>query len=154
LWAVQGAGKPGIGGGGGGAGSAGKPGTAWLVDAATEKHHGLTGDGGDGLPFSQFNKNREIVWYGGGGSGGSRPDLNVTIGNPGKGGGGKGTLGRSGAVAEDGKPNTGGGGGGGGFHYYQSETKKDWQGTPGGSGGSGIVIVRYKRVLGTMVFVK
>ena len=75
-------------------------------------------------------------------------------GNPGKGGGGKGTLGRSGAVAEDGKPNTGGGGGGGGFHYYQSETKKDWQGTPGGSGGSGIVIVRYKRVLGTMVFVK
>ena len=79
------------------------------------------GDGGDGV----------TVWskaYGGGGGGGSRANLG-TSGIGGLGGGGNG--GGFSTSGTDGEVNTGGGGGGNG------------SGADSGSGGSGIVIVRY-----------
>ena len=104
---------------GGGAGGAGEAGTTAVSSKA--------GDGGDGLEFSISG---EAKYYGGGGGGGVRNTAGGTIGYGGLGGGGNGGITTAGA---DGTPNTGGGGGGGGFVSDLA----------GGSGGSGIVIIRY-----------
>jgi prepilin-type N-terminal cleavage/methylation domain-containing protein len=101
------------GGGGGGAGEVGYNGTA-----------SVNGAGGNGL---QYDINGTNVYYAGGGGSGGGPI--PTAGAGGNGGGGAG--GNDGAAGNNGSPRTGGGGGGGGRNYI------------GGTGGSGIVIVRY-----------
>lgn len=155
-WAKQGAAKPGVGGGGGGAGGAGGNASTYLYNAENEEYRGTTGCGGDGLMFSQFNKAHTNAWFAGGGSGGSRPSVGITIADAGKGGGGKGSFGTDGSSGEDAVPNSGGGGGGGGFSYYAAtpDAEKAWSGTPGGRGGSGIVIVRYKRDASTLIMLR
>lgn len=106
-------------GGGGGAGQAG-----------ANAGDGVGGKGGDGV---QSSITGTATYYGGGGGGGSNGG---TRGLGGLGGGGAG--GRSGQICVDGTPNTGGGGGG------RSETTPPDTSAPGASGGSGIVIVRYR----------
>jgi len=85
-----------------------------------------TGNGGSGKPFSILGTTN---WYGGGGGGG---EVNGSfVGAGGIGGGGSGAIN---AAGTNGTANTGGGGGGGSYDgsYYN-----------GGSGGSGVVIIRY-----------
>lgn len=106
-------------GGGGGAGQAG-----------ANAGGGVGGKGGDGIS-TQIRGTLE--YFGGGGGGGSNA---ATRGLGGLGGGGAG--GRSGQICVDGAPNTGGGGGG------RSETTPPNTSAPGASGGSGIVVVRYR----------
>jgi hypothetical protein len=106
-------------GGGGGAGSPGGDG----VGAGTK-----SGPGGDGL---QLAISGMPIWYAGGGGGAASTSNTLIAGNGGLGGGGAG--GTSAAAGNNGTANTGGGGGGAG------------QGSAtGGTGGSGIVIVRYR----------
>ncbi|CAJ1342222.1 unnamed protein product [Effrenium voratum] len=123
----------GAGGGGGGAGEPGKEGSpSW--------HYG--GSGGDGI---LCDLTFQSSWYsGGGGSGVNRNsnDFHYRGGYGGKGGGGSGShFGANGGRRRDswatfygtnGEANTGGGGGG-----------TDPEGQKGGSGGSGIVVIRY-----------
>ena len=116
------------GGGGGGAGQTGTNGTSPSTNAK----------GGDGLQFSISGTSK---YYGGGGGAGSGlPAASVLYGEGGLGGGGRGathTL-----PAELGQPNTGGGGGGANRYEASSGHAASSIG-PGGSGGSGVVIVRY-----------
>lgn len=85
------------------------------------------GDGGTGIS-SLITGSVEFFAGGGGGATG-----NVDNGRGGLGGGGSGEASQLGnASMEDGVPNTGGGGGG------------EWGGQRTGSGGSGIVIIRYR----------
>ena len=105
----------GNGGGGGGAGAAG-------VNATP-----LPGNGGVGLANSITGTS---VYYAGGGGGGA---YNGIGGTGGLGGGGNGG-GPGAAVATNGAPNTGGGGGGSGYALWVALA---------GSGGSGIVVIRY-----------
>ena len=125
----RGGGRPGNGnyypgGGGGGAGEKGYDFDVFL---------GLGGKGGDGLPF---NISGRLKYYGGGGGGhtdGGFSNDGNSMG--GKGGGGRGGTYRN--VARrglNGAPNTGGGGGG----AYGTTS-----GYECGTGGSGVVIVRY-----------
>jgi hypothetical protein len=92
-----------------------------------DKYFGKGGDGIDltewliGLPFGDDG------WFAGGGGGGG----GITRSIGGKGGGGAGGKNNS-SSGRDGLPNTGGGGGGKGFRVGY------------GSGGSGIIIVKYK----------
>jgi len=116
----------GVGGGGGGAGEKGKN-TSNLHNA---------GNGGSGLYFDQFaHAGYPPGWFAGGGGGSPhRSDALGTVGIGGLGGGGSGG-GDSGSVTHGrpGVPNTGGGGG---------ASRWDDRGI-GGTGGSGIVIIRY-----------
>jgi len=117
------------GGGGGGAGAVGS-------NAA----NGVGGNGGDGVDtYSDLliaaDAGEDIAgvhWIAGGGGGGTR---GATQGTGGNGGGGDGVKG----AGEDGLANTGGGGGGGAY-----TTSIQY----GGTGGSGIVIIRYKKPRG------
>jgi len=105
-------------GGGGGAGAAG--GNAGNSTGG--------GNGGNGL---QFDISGELLYYAGGGGGGEQ-----TIGFPGlggAGGGGKGGYAYPGTAGTDGL-----GGGGGGAGYGGSADNR-----PAGSGGSGVVILKY-----------
>jgi hypothetical protein len=108
---------------GAGGGGAGQPGQS--TDANT------TANGGDGIQW--FNGS----YYGGGGGGGTRDASGPAPGAGGLGGGGAGS--RNNTKATDGTANTGGGGGGGGY------ASNNPTGIQGGSGGTGIVIVRYPR---------
>jgi len=103
-------------GAGGGGGGAGAVGGAATACA--------TGSGGAGSANSITGCS---VTRGGGGAGGMASPSNGTIGSAGPGGGG--TGGRANVAAGAGSVNLGGGGG---------------AGTPGGAGGKGIVIIRYK----------
>jgi len=107
------------GGGGGGAGQVGNT-------------NGI-GYGGNGLNLSAYfgTSVGDSGWFAGGGGGGNGTD-NTSSRNPGGlGGGGRGGPGYNGGdVGQPGLPNTGGGGGGG----YSSKP-----------GGSGVVIIRYRR---------
>ena len=105
--------------GGGGAGEAGS-----VAPGNTS-----AGDGGDGI--TNDYRTGSAVYYGGGGGGGTQSSGESGAG--GQGGGGNG--GRTGNAVENGTANTGGGGGGSGGVYESS--------FEGGSGGSGIVVVRY-----------
>lgn len=100
-------------GGGGGAGSAG-------ADATTVNG----ANGGNGLSSSITGS---AITRAGGGGGGCRSDLGRTPGSGGTGGGGN-----AGAPGNAGTTNTGSGGGGG-----------TMDGPGGGTGGSGVVILRY-----------
>lgn len=106
---------PASGGGGGGAGAAG---------AHASSYRG--GNGGSGIANSITGTS---TYYGGGGGGGSYGPNGGIAGTGGAGGGGNGSANT--INASDGATNTGGGGGGAG---PQSQP---------GSGGSGIVIVKY-----------
>ena len=111
---------------GGGGGGAGEPGYDYDVNL------GLGGKGGDGLPF---NISGRMQYYGGGGGGHTdgRSFLNSTS-MGGKGGGGRGGNYGIPRRGLDGAANTGGGGGG----SYGTQS-----GYECGTGGTGIVIVRY-----------
>lgn len=110
------------GGGGGGAGAMGSSGT-----------DGAGGDGGVGVNLSAFFGTGVGAsgWFGGGGGGGKRSGGGLG-GAGGQGGGGAGG-GSAVPAATNGTANTGGGGGASGGTAN----------TPGATGGSGIVIVRY-----------
>ena len=103
-------------GAGGGGGGSGATGGAATSTA--------TGSGGNGSANSITGSS---VTRAGGGAGGMASTSNGTIGTAGSGGGG--TGGRGDVAAGSGTSNSGSGGG---------------AGNPGGSGGKGIVIIRYK----------
>lgn len=107
--------------GGGGGGGAGGPG------------HDQYGYGADGGPGVAYDISGTLTYYGGGGGSGDNGGT-AYIGYGGIGGGGDGDSRNNSTsfLQINGRPNTGGGGGGDG----------GW--TQPGSGGSGIVIVRYK----------
>ena len=107
-----------IGGGGGGAGSPGNSGG------------GPTGPGGPGGSGSANSISGSPVTYAGGGGGNNGQGSANPGGSGGSGGGGAG--GTNGQNGTPGTANTGGGGGGGFNSYF------------GGTGGKGIVIIRYK----------
>lgn len=108
--------------GGGGAGSAGSWGTGF----------GSGGQGGSGGAGLSFDIEGSIKWYAGGGGGGAGTNVgNPSAGSGGIGGGGAGGPGFTNGYA--GAQHTGGGGGAAG---QQS-------GGVGGTGGSGIVVLRY-----------
>ena len=127
-------------GGGGGAGAIGTQGSSGNIP-----------NGGDGIQNNLYN-GINYYWAGGGGGSGYSQDG----GNGGKGGGGGGAVGTTtgGEGINYGNPGGGGvrnqqtnkpggdagentgGGGGGGSHYNLAK---------GGDGGSGIVIIRYKK---------
>ena len=111
------------GGGGGGAGERG-----YDIDVNIR----IGGKGGDGLPF---NISGRLRYYGGGG-GGHTDGRAITVSNSygGKGGGGRGGTYGIARRGLDGAANTGGGGGG---SYGTSA------GYECGTGGTGVVIVRY-----------
>ncbi|MFP4403560.1 MAG: DUF2341 domain-containing protein [Candidatus Woesearchaeota archaeon] len=115
-------------GGGGGADSIGETGTI------------APGSGGDGLDFSNYfgTDYGDNGWFAGGGGAGIAENDAGKIDNAGLGGGGSGYGSNQNDVYydEDGIPNTGGGGGGAGSENPQT--------VYGGSGGSGIVLIRYK----------
>ena len=108
------------GGGGGGASEAGTPGSP---------SNPVRGKGGDGLTSCVT---ASPVARGGGGGGANTNSAP----NAGAGGGGAGPPSSSGGAGVPGTANTGGGGGGG-PHGYPT-------GANAGTGGSGIVIIRYK----------
>lgn len=112
---------------GGGGGGAAEPGRQAFGAIHTE----WDGKGGDGISSTITGDQQ---YYGGGGGSGSRSS-EPHAGRGGLGGGGNGT--RTTSKAEDGQANTGGGGGGAG--YDTSSTSR-----LGGTGGSGIVVIRYK----------
>ena len=126
----------GSGGGGGGAGAIG--GTAYYVaglfaDSGNTVQYSNGGTGGNGLPNSITGT---TVYYAGGGTGGANTDAgtdtSTQVAPLGGGGLGARTSGGNGGNGTDG---FGGGGGGG-----------DFQRPAGARGGSGIVIMRYRKV--------
>jgi autotransporter-associated beta strand protein len=109
------------GGGGGGAGGAGQAGVA----------SSKGGNGGVGLQVDILGS---VVYYGGGGGGSPHRSSSLSGGLGGLGGGGNAATSSS-VAPSDGQANTGGGGG---------ASRSDVTGrNSGGSGGSGLVIVRY-----------
>lgn len=121
---------------GGGGGGAGGPGGDARGCSVAGGYDGMAGAGGIGVCSIITG---EPLWYGGGGGGGANRCIGRAEG--GKGGGGRGSVGygrETESLPEAGKDFTGGGGGGGssvnGNAFY-----------PGGAGGCGIVIVRYRR---------
>jgi hypothetical protein len=122
------------GGGGGGAGNIG--GNAILVPGLTSQPattpYYKGGKGGDGKANSITNT---LTYYAGGGTAGANTNTNTdsTVQTSSLGGGGIGSLAPS-ANGSNGTNGLGGGGGGG-----------DWERTAGSKGGSGIVIIRYRK---------
>jgi len=125
-------GGTGIGGlgcsGGGGGGGATAVGTN-----ATPGSQGASGNGGAGATTSINGS--PVAYAGGGGGGGDARAPGVTGGGGGTGGGGNGSGGGSNPGGVAGTTNRGGGGGAAGFQPTYNT---------GASGGSGIVIIRYK----------
>jgi len=111
-------------GGGGGHGA---------VGANAPCSSGPAGAGGAGTPLSITGSG---VTYSGGGGGGASNSGSNAVGAGGSGGGGAGGGGPSNLATTAGTANTGGGGGGGGCAPTPNST--------GASGGSGVVIIRYK----------
>jgi len=105
-----------------------------------------TSANGDGGAGKNYNITGTLTIYGGGGGGGSHRGALTSISAPssgagGSGGGGAGaddtTISKSGFNGIDGT-----GGGGGGSSYNSSPV-----GIKGGNGGSGIVIIRYRKII-------
>ena len=98
--------------------------------------------GGDGGAGQTLCISGTPTAYAGGGGGGSYPWSAPTQSCGGLGGGGKGSPGASPTFPEmNGTVNTGGGGGGGSEDPAFGTPNND---SPGGTGGSGIVVIRYK----------
>ena len=113
-------------GAGGGASAVGTNGTSGTSPG------GSAGSGGNGVTSSISAS--PVTRAGGGGGAAQGTSTNPNRNNGGTGGGGNGGTGNVPLADGNGTANTGGGGAGGGF-----------PGTiPGGTGGSGIVIIRYK----------
>lgn len=130
-------GGPCSGPGDGGGGGAGGPGGS-----------GITGTGGHGKYFPQFTSvgGFPAGWFGGGGgaSGDMRNGVRSSAaGKGGIGGGGNGAPATTGGTAQSGSANTGGGGGGAAGSGNGSYPSVGSVIAPG-SGGLGIVIVRYR----------
>ena len=131
------------GGGGGGAGGAGTNGTSSGGGAGGAGAIWMAGF--DVTAATQLKLTNTTGYFGGGGGGGITASSGpVSGGTGGSGGGGNGggdgdiyTCGRVGAAGCSGVANTGGGGGGAGLKQV---TGID---SPGGAGGSGVVIFRY-----------
>jgi hypothetical protein len=121
-----------LGGGGGGAGGLGQDATP-----NNASYVGKAGDGGIGLNYSSvFGTNvGQNGWFGGGGAGTGASISGDITGSGGTGGGGNGN---SGGVGVAGISGTGGGGGAGGYANQL-----------GGVGGSGIVIIKFKKIVNT-----
>lgn len=107
---------------GGGGGGAGQPGFSGLASMGTAN----SGRGGDGISSEITG---DLVFYGGGGGGASWQGSLGTVSTGGLGGGGNGGRQNS-TLAQNGLPNRGGGAG--------------TRGGSSNSGGSGIVIIRYR----------
>jgi hypothetical protein len=125
---------------GGGGGGAGQPGRQ------TVNPRGRDAKGGSGRPSTIVGT---VQWFGGGGGGNSSYTFNGKFGRGGIGGGGRGATndispGFNALTAESGEANTGGGGGGGNRFAAGGRHVASSIGTAG-SGGSGIVIVKYIR---------
>jgi len=117
------------GGGGGGATAAGTN--------ASPGGPGTSGNGGAGATTNITGS--PVAYAGGGGGGGDNRSPGVAGGSGGTGGGGAGGAGTSTPGGTAGTTNRGGGGGGAGFGLPLSPTY-----ACGATGGSGIVIIRYK----------
>ena len=111
------------GGGGGGAGAVGGAGGNY------------SGQGGDGKAYTIGDGTTPVYYAGGGGGGTDGPNLSGSGGNGGGGGGGS-PCGASGSGTTTGDPGTANRGGGGGAGANANPRT-------GGTGGKGIVIVRY-----------
>jgi hypothetical protein len=116
----------GVGGGGGGYSEAG-------YNGLEENGSIFRGKGGDGILLNLTGNG--VYYAGGGGAGGNFGTQDILWGNGGLGGGGMGNR-TSGDSSTNGTINTGGGGGAGGHIGSTNYTGK--------SGGSGIVIIRYR----------
>lgn len=130
--------------GGGGGGSDAVGGNASRNGFNQGSGYGAPGNGGNG---KQLVITASFINYAGGGGGASSD--NGVVGNGGSGGGGSG--GNANVSAQSGTDNLGGGGGGGGFEVYadgtiDSNNTVDYAptGFSGGTGGSGVVVVRYR----------
>ena len=117
-------------GGGGGALTPGCDGESHYQGSWAEQNYWYGGDGGKGLPSSITG---ELRVYGSGGGGASTQGGKIASGGDGAGDGGSRDNGGQGANA---LANQGGGGGG------SSRTV-----AKGGNGGSGIVVLRYRKVI-------
>ncbi len=152
----------GSGGGGGGYGNeSGGTGVAgqgnnggFVTNNSTYKHGGGGGAGGPGVSGIntksgaggiglQINITGKPVYYAGGGGGGSHnsdnwsfPTTPAMVSVGGLGGGGAGGIPQKISNGENGTPNTGGGGGGPSVY--------NGGGSYGGTGGSGVVIIKFK----------
>jgi hypothetical protein len=143
-------GRPGGGGGGGGAGTAGR--NAVPVDYSTRQawiNAGRPGQGGDGV---LINITGTGYYWGAGGGGGIHVEQGGADGGLGGGGGGS-TQGSTGGLGGTGGISAGGNGGfgtqaadggNGGAHTGSGGGGSTFTGSSGSSGGSGIVIIRFK----------
>ena len=141
-------------GGGGGAGQAGFNGGSGAPDGAPtsgpEGAGGYGGNGGNGIA-STISGTSE--YFGGGGGGGCNTDSGpaaATVnlqGRGGLGGGGNGSAVAGSGVAAQGNSATINTGGGGGGCEYNCDSP-----LVGGSGGSGIVLIKYKNKITNRVF--
>ena len=121
-----------IGGGGGGAGEPGED--AWY-DETADKVKG--GNGGDGVLCEIYGSK----YYGGGGGGGASNKAADGYFKGGLGGGGDGGITAGSTKKPGGKGEDGlGGGGGAGTAYYAGD-----ESAPGGDGGRGVVIIRWRQ---------
>ena len=128
---------------GGGGGGAGSMGGNWNNSST----FGVGGDGGAGIWLDISGV--QTAYGGGGGGGGFQcPPINQPGGSGGAGGGGSGAYthlvgagNRQQFSGTNGAANSGGGGGGG---RIQGCGMINYETIPAGSGGSGIVIIRYK----------
>ena len=100
-------------------------------------------NGGNGTDGSALTITGASVTYAGGGGGGSFP-APTSQRSGGAGGGGKGAPASLPLSDMDGTANTGGGGGGGSEDPAYAPIVGPPNDSPGGTGGSGIVIIRYK----------
>jgi hypothetical protein len=146
------------GGGGGGAGTAGNnPNGNQITTRQSYINSGYPQKGGDGVPINitgttyywgagggggTYDTHGGDGGLGGGGGGGASIKLAGLAGTGGINNGGNGVGERTGAAPYEvggfGAPNTGSGGGGGGYFNLAS----------GGAGGSGIVIIKFKSIVG------
>jgi hypothetical protein len=130
-------------GGGGGAGAAGSTnpatGGAGILNRILGRDYYWAGGGG-GSGYSNIGGNGGIGGGGGGAVGYTTGGAGFNPGEPGGGGFSNTQCNNPGGA---GGQNTGGGGGGGAHYNYHN---------PGGNGGSGIVIIRYLKTLGTSTF--
>ncbi len=130
----------------GGAGSGGPSGSYGGGGAGGHSAQGSNGsgnNGGNGGAGSALTITGSSVTYAGGGGGGSFP-LPTSQPNGGAGGGGRGAPTSLPLADMDGTANTGGGGGGGSEDAVFNPISPGQSDSPGGAGGSGIVIIRYK----------
>jgi len=134
-------GNPGGAGAGGPSGSYGGGGGGGLDGPGG---NGSGNNGGNGAAGSALSITGSSVTYAGGGGGGGFPVPSTTQSNGGAGGGGRGAPASLPLADMDGTTNTGGGGGGGSEDPAYGPIVGSPNDSPGGTGGSGIVLIRYK----------